>query len=274
VGNEPEGNPTIVTGCSAHLARGPSLGAGCVVPPVITTTAPSDFRSTLHHCAGPLLIGFTAAGHREVAIRGRHAGVETEISSSEDNLLTIPRPLRREVLGHLLQVPRCCPWPSPFRYRLGSSLFHPLGQTRTTTLVGLHLRYGLVSCHRLHAVLSLRFDAGISPDVGSQLPGHWRLPGPDLHRLAALSLSLGYVTMTSLSSWRPELLDAHRDCRWSTALARASSGGRRPDSALIGNAGRNVPGWSAGKPRREMPALVGRVGSLDTREGCYCLEPH
>ena len=30
---------------------------------------------------------------------------------------------------------------------------------------------GLVSCHRLHAVSSLRFDAGISPDAGSQLPG-------------------------------------------------------------------------------------------------------
>ena len=33
--------------------------------------------------------------------------------------------------------------------------------------------------------------------------GPWRLPGPDSHRLAALSLSLGYVITTSLSSWRP-----------------------------------------------------------------------
>src|SRR5208282_2875768 len=35
--------------------------------------------------------------------------------------------------------------------------------------------------------------------------GPWRLPGPDSHRLAALSLSIGYVitTSTSLLSWRP-----------------------------------------------------------------------
>jgi len=37
--------------------------------------------------------------------------------------------------------------------------------------------------------------------------GPWRLPGPDSHRLAALSLSIGYVitTSTSLLSWRPIL---------------------------------------------------------------------
>ena len=120
VGLQPEGNPTVVTVCSAHLARGPSLGTGYVVPPVIATTAPSDFRSTFHHFAG-LLIGFAAAGHHEAATRGRHAGVETDLSSSKDTLLTIPRPLRREVRGHLLQDPRCFPWPSPFSDRLGSS---------------------------------------------------------------------------------------------------------------------------------------------------------
>ena len=38
---------------------------------------------------------------------------------------------------------------------------------------------------------------------GLHYRGPWRLPGPDSHRLAALSLSLSYVTTTSLSSWRP-----------------------------------------------------------------------
>jgi hypothetical protein len=33
--------------------------------------------------------------------------------------------------------------------------------------------------------------------------GPWRLPGPDSHRLAALSLATSYVMTTSLSSWRP-----------------------------------------------------------------------
>lgn len=39
---------------------------------------------------------------------------------------------------------------------------------------------------------------------GPHYRGPWRLPGPDFHRLAAVSLSSGYVTTTSLSSWRPD----------------------------------------------------------------------
>src|SRR5919204_5462641 len=40
--------------------------------------------------------------------------------------------------------------------------------------------------------------------------GPWRLPGPDSHRLAAVSLSLGYVVAPSFRcSSAPELLDAH-----------------------------------------------------------------
>ena len=40
--------------------------------------------------------------------------------------------------------------------------------------------------------------------------GPWRLPGPDLRRLAAVSLSLGYVITNSFPVMAPELLDA----RW------------------------------------------------------------
>jgi hypothetical protein len=40
--------------------------------------------------------------------------------------------------------------------------------------------------------------------------GPWRLPGPDSHRLAAVSLSLGYVVVPSFRcSSAPELLAAH-----------------------------------------------------------------
>jgi DDE domain len=41
---------------------------------------------------------------------------------------------------------------------------------------------------------------------GTSYRGPWRLPGPDAHRLAALSLSLGYTTNSFLVA--PELLDA------------------------------------------------------------------
>ena len=123
VGDSTTGNPTVVAGCFAHLARGPSLGAGYVVPVVITTTTSSDFRSTLHRFPGPLVIGVDAAGHHELATRGLFVpGVETDLSSSKDTLLTIPRPLRREVLRHPLQDLWCRPWPSPIGEGLGSSL--------------------------------------------------------------------------------------------------------------------------------------------------------
>ena len=41
---------------------------------------------------------------------------------------------------------------------------------------------------------------------GTSYRGPWRLPGPDSHRLAALSLSFGYTTNSFLVA--PELLDA------------------------------------------------------------------
>jgi len=45
---------------------------------------------------------------------------------------------------------------------------------------------------------------------GPRYRGPWRLPGPDSHRLAAVSLSLGYVVVPSFRwSSAPELLDAH-----------------------------------------------------------------
>jgi hypothetical protein len=45
---------------------------------------------------------------------------------------------------------------------------------------------------------------------GPRYRGPWRLPGPDSHRLAAMSLSLGYVVVPSFRwSSAPELLDAH-----------------------------------------------------------------
>ena len=47
---------------------------------------------------------------------------------------------------------------------------------------------------------------------GTSYRGPWRLLGPDSHRLAALSLSLGYVMSTSLSSWRPSCWTHSEKC--------------------------------------------------------------
>jgi hypothetical protein len=110
--------------------------------------------------------------------------------------VAIPRPLRREVLGHRLQDQRCRPWPSPLGNRLGSSLTHQ-GRSGVTTLqASLDVADWSVAPTPLR---TRPLDHARRP----RYRGPWRLPGPDSHRLAALSLSLGYVTTTSLSSWRP-----------------------------------------------------------------------
>jgi hypothetical protein len=90
----------------AHLARGSSLEPGYVVPAVITTTASSDFRSTLRRFPGTLVIDVVAAGHRRLATCGLVlAGVETDLSSSEDNRLASPSPLRRRFLDTRSKIP-------------------------------------------------------------------------------------------------------------------------------------------------------------------------
>ena len=42
-------------------------------------------------------------GYRQDCFPDRRSGAEEDLSSSEDNLLAIPSPLRREVPGHPLQ---------------------------------------------------------------------------------------------------------------------------------------------------------------------------
>src|SRR5215211_4182491 len=139
-----------------------------------------------------------ASGYRrELLPEPRRFGAEEALSSSHDTLLTVPRPLRRRVPWHPLQAPRCRPWPSPSEYRLGSLL--------AACAVILNDAAGFASCCG---------PVGCPPRTGGGLPpprhrdlarrreccyrGPWRLPGPDSHRLAAVSLSLGYVVVLLL----------------------------------------------------------------------------
>jgi hypothetical protein len=62
----------------------------------------------------------------------------------------------------------------------------------------------------LSRTVFLRLDAEISLDSGSAATGDpGRLPRPDFHRLAGVSLSLGYVCVPPFNELAPELLDAH-----------------------------------------------------------------
>jgi hypothetical protein len=59
--------------------------------------------------------------------------------------------------------------------------------------------------------------------------GPWRLPGPDSHRLAAVSLALGYTLLPPFVTPAPELLDAHSarnrgEERWPAALSVGAIG--------------------------------------------------
>src|SRR5215211_3764827 len=233
------------------MKQGPFPPAGLCCPrPSSGTTTPSD--SLVAACHFP-----TLAGYRQALLpEPRRLGATEGLSSSHDNLPTVPRPLRRRVPWHPLQAPRCRPWPSPSEYRLGSLL--------AACAVILNDAAGFASCCG---------PVGCPPRTGGGLPpprhrdlarrreccyrGPWRLPGPDSHRLAAVSLSLGYVVVPSFRySSAPELLDAHSAGIAGggvRAAGRPSSGrprgrrGRRP--APPGPGSRAAAGGPAGTPR-------------------------
>jgi hypothetical protein len=175
------------------MKQGPFPPAGlCCPAPSGGTTTPSD--SLVTACHFPVV-----AGYRQALLpEPRRLGATEGLSSSHDNLPTVPRPRRRRVPWHPLQAPRCRPWPSPSEYRLGSLL--------AACAVILNDAAGFASCCG---------PVGCPPRTGGGLPpprhrdlarrreccyrGPWRLPGPDSHRLAAVSLSLGYVVALLLS---------------------------------------------------------------------------
>src|SRR5262249_25113914 len=72
----------------------------------------------------------------------RRDGVEEGLPSSQDNHLTVPRPVRREVPPHPLQAPKCVPWPSPCSCRLGSSAPVRAGEHLRRRRLRLMLRPG------------------------------------------------------------------------------------------------------------------------------------
>ncbi len=99
-------------------------------------------------------------------------GAEEGLSSSQDSLLAVQRPLRRRVLGHPLQVPGCFPWPSPLFHRLGSLLARLSAGHNSRRLLGLRCR-----CRPdqllapLQGLCCSASTAGSRPTPGAVLPG-------------------------------------------------------------------------------------------------------
>src|SRR4029453_5558249 len=137
-----------------------------------------------------------ASGYRqELLPEPRRLGAEEALSSSHDTPLTVPRPLRRRVPWHPLQAPRCRPWPSPLECRLGSLLARLRGDSYRRRRLLLMLRTG-----QLHRAPPRPRD--LARRRGPRYRGPWRLPGPDSHRLAAVSLRSA-TPSASLLSRRP-----------------------------------------------------------------------
>jgi hypothetical protein len=89
-------------------------------------------------------------------------------------------------------------------------LVPPCRVNRHYDAAGFTRRCGLVSCHRLHAVSSLRFDDGISPDAGSQLPGTLTSPRTGLAPVGRPQLVARLHHANLLVVMAPKLLDALR----------------------------------------------------------------
>jgi len=123
-------------------------------------------------------------------------GAEEGLPSSDDNLLAVPRPLRRRILRRPLPETGRLPWPSPSRNGLGTLWTHPRWGLFCRRLLGLRTRCGPVSC----STPLRRRDLSRHRRLHYQGSGH--LPGPDFHRLAVISLSIGYV-MANLLPWHP-----------------------------------------------------------------------
>jgi hypothetical protein len=105
-----------------------------------------------------------ASGYRRELLPGpRGFGAEEALSSSHDTLLTVPRPLRRRVLRHPLQAPRCRPWPSPADWRLGSPL--------AAVAVFLTTPQASLDVADWSVVLRPASTPGSRPTPGAALPG-------------------------------------------------------------------------------------------------------
>ena len=101
----------------------------------------------------------------------RRDGAEEGLPSSQDNRLTVPRPLRREVPPHPLQDPECVPWPSPYSGGLGSSLAARRRSPMTTPQASLSLRTGQLLHPASHPTSRRRTGASLPGTLASPRTG-------------------------------------------------------------------------------------------------------
>src|SRR5215216_3594139 len=98
---------------------------------------------------------------------------------------------------------------------------------------------------------------------GPRYRGPWRLPGPDSHRLAAVSLALGYPLVPPFITPAPELLDAHScGTRQTKGVLISPRGGCSPPSGCSTAPAATIrpappPPFLPTRPRHLMPQTPG-----------------
>jgi hypothetical protein len=191
------------------------------------------------------------------------------LPSSCVNLLSVPPSLRRGVPKHLLQDQRCCPWPSPGTQWARLPLA-PLARAEISTLQG-----SLYAADRSIAIVPLR-RRSLCRRRGPCYRGSWHLPGPDFHRLAGASLSLGFAPV--LTSF--ELFGARAGWAHWGQFSLTFSGGTRTLNLLINSLSgclRSGAFHPAGSPnvriQTECGHPLGLFGILSPRPGTLGRQP-
>jgi hypothetical protein len=125
-------------------------------------------------------------------------GAETALPSFQVDHPHVQRPIRRRVPRRPLPDLGRFPWPSPSWDRLGTLLSRPQAGPLDDACSGFTR-----VADRAVASASLR-TRPLDHARGHRYRGPGRLPEPDLHRQAALNLSLGYVMTDSFLFMAPE----------------------------------------------------------------------
>jgi hypothetical protein len=194
---------------------GPQLGP--TTGPHMVIRSPSLGSSPLH-------VGLAGSARRHRPPRGRGGPLQFPGQPSGRSTPITPESSWAPAPGSW-----CRPWPSPNINGLGSLLIRlPAGIT-DDACAGFAARCRPVSCsppHRDFVAPLRRQDLARRREPCYR--GPWRLPGPDLHWLVVLSLSLGSCySPPPFGSWRPSHLDALMDIIPESAIEVHSAGARR-----------------------------------------------
>jgi hypothetical protein len=140
------------------------------------------------------------AGYRRASLPAAHGGgAEEGLPSSQDDRPPVQRPLRRRV--HRRPLPDQDAFRGLRRMQSGSA---PSRSTSRWDSVDDACSGFARAADRTVASAPLR-TRPLDHAPGLRYRGPGRLPGPDSHRLATLSLLLGYVMSISFLSWRPSI---------------------------------------------------------------------